>query len=69
MKYEVVKGCVIQGQGHQTGSHVEIEDKRIIEQLMGMGRIIPVAESVVREDRSVEVTESAPKIKKRAKTN
>jgi hypothetical protein len=67
MKYEVIKSCVIHGKTHKVGAHVEVDDKRVLENLMGMGRLIPVAESVVLEDRSIEVTESAPKVKKRSK--
>tara|TARA_R110000796_G_scaffold249640_1_gene377659 strand:- start:558 stop:809 length:252 start_codon:yes stop_codon:yes gene_type:complete len=67
MKYEVIRSCIINGSGKKVGDHVDIEDNTIAENLMGISRIVPVAESVVLEDRSVAVTESSPKPKTRAK--
>jgi len=67
MKYEVIKGCVIAGKNCQAGSHVDLEDQRVADNLMAIGRLIPVFEEVAIEDRALEVTESFPKIKKRVK--
>tara|TARA_R110002167_G_C12500679_1_gene636326 strand:- start:560 stop:769 length:210 start_codon:yes stop_codon:yes gene_type:complete len=67
MKYEVIRNCIISGSGQKVGNHIDIEDKTIAENLMAIGRIVPVAEAVVLEDRSVAVTASSPKPKTRAK--
>lgn len=67
MKYEVIRGCIILGVPHSVGSHVDLEDNSVADALMGIGRILPVAESAVIEDRSIAVTESSPKPKTRAK--
>ncbi len=67
MKYEVIRSCIITGSAKKVGDHVDIEDNTIAENLMGIGRIVPVAEAIVIEDRSIAVTESSPKPKTRAK--
>ena len=67
MKYEVIRSCIINGTSQKVGNHIDLEDHSIAESLMGIGRIIPVAEAVVIEDRSIAVTESSPKPKTRAK--
>ena len=50
MKYQVVKGCVIKGEGHQPGSIVEL-DELLARQLMGIGRVVPQddAEPVIKK--------------------
>jgi hypothetical protein len=67
MKYEVIRSCVILGVPHAVGSQVDLDDNSVINALMGIGRILPVAESAVIEDRSIALTESSPKPKTRAK--
>tara|TARA_R110000796_G_scaffold249361_2_gene377059 strand:+ start:1290 stop:1499 length:210 start_codon:yes stop_codon:yes gene_type:complete len=66
MKYEVIRACIILGVPQSIGNHVEIEDRVVADNLMAINRILPVAETVVLEDRSVAVTESSPKLKTRA---
>lgn len=66
MKYQVVKGCVIKGEGHQPGSVVEL-DKDLARDLMGIGRVVPHDESQPA-NRSVglEASEEAP-VKRRGR--
>jgi hypothetical protein len=68
MKYEVVKGCVIQGQGHQAGSIVDLDDKVIVEALMGMGRLIPHTEKEKVVDRSPVLETGVPKTRAKKKS-
>lgn len=65
MKYEVIKGCVINGSSYQAGSIVTIDDRRVSDNLLNMGRLIPVAEEIVIEDRRADVVKSPAKLKKR----
>lgn len=66
MKYQVVKGCVIKGEGYQPGAVVEL-DKDLARQLMGIGRVVPHDESQPA-NRSVglEESEEAP-VKRRGR--
>ena len=52
MKYEVLKGCVINQKGRQRGEILEISDEDA-KALMGIGRIAPVNEPVITENRSI----------------
>lgn len=67
MRHEVIKGCVIKGEICSVGQIVDIDDKRVLDNLLSLGRVIPASDPIVIEDRSVELTDSAPKLKKRAK--
>jgi hypothetical protein len=67
MKYEVIKGCVIKGAGHQVGSVVDLDDETLVKSLMSMKRLIPYAEPEKTIDRSIGLSEDEPKPKKRAK--
>ena len=63
MKYEVIKGCVIQGKPSKVGDVVSIEDKSIADSLIGIDRIVPYVEKVVA-DRAIGISDD---IKTRAK--
>jgi hypothetical protein len=67
MKYEVVKGCVIQGKGHQAGTVVDLDDKMLIDTLMGMGRLIPHVEEEKVIDRSPVLDSGVPKTRSKKK--
>lgn len=56
MKYEVVKGCVINGEGRQPGSVVDLDDANA-RSLLGIGRIVPLDEAKT-VDRSVGLQKS-----------
>jgi len=58
MKYEVLKGCVINSQGRQKGEILEISDDDA-KMLLGLGRIAPVNEQVIVENRSVGLDEES----------
>jgi hypothetical protein len=63
-KYEVIKGCVIKGQGHQTGSIVELEDYEV-NQLIAMGRIVEVKEEPkIETNRSIGLDGDKPRKRK-----
>lgn len=63
-KYEVIKGCVIKGEGHQTGSIVELEDYEV-NQLIAMGRIVEVKEEPKKTtNRAVGLGEDKPRKRK-----
>lgn len=63
-KYEVIKGCVIKGHGHQTGSIVELEDYEV-NQLIAMGRIVEVKEEPKKTtNRAVGLGEDKPRKRK-----
>ena len=66
MKYQVVKGCVIKGEGHQPGAVVELESN-LARDLMGIGRVVPHDEPE-QANRSVglEGSEEAP-VKRRGR--
>lgn len=66
MKYKVVKGCVIKGEGHHVGAVVEL-DKDLARDLMGIGRVVPHDESEP-ENRAVglESSDEAP-VKRRGR--
>ena len=60
-KYEVIKGCVIQGKPHQPGEIVELDDGNA-KPLMGIGRIAPAKhEPKKTQDRSVGLKDDKPK--------
>jgi len=63
MRYEVLKGCVIAGQGRKVGDIVEL-DAGQAKELMAIGRIISTGQEEVIVDRSVGLTEQT-KLKKR----
>ena len=66
MKYKVVKGCVIKGEGHQPGSIVEL-DESLARQLMGIGRVIPQDDAEpVNRSIGLEASEEAP-VKRRGR--
>lgn len=63
-KYEVIKGCVIKGEGHQTGSIVELEDYEV-NQLVAMGRIVECKEEPKKTtNRAVGLGEDKPRKRK-----
>lgn len=61
MKYEVIKGCVIDRVARKKGDIVEVVEG--VDALLGMGRIIPASEPVIPANRSVglETSDEAPK--------
>jgi hypothetical protein len=61
MKYEVIKGCVIDRVARKKGDIVEVVEG--VSALLGMGRIIPASEPVIPTNRSVglETSDEAPK--------
>ena len=67
MKYEVIKACVVKGNGLKVGEIVDLDDS-VATQLMGIGRVVPADESKL-EDRSIglETSESKPKRRSRKK--
>lgn len=66
MKYQVVKGCVIKGEGHQPGSVIELEDQ-LARDLMGIGRVVPHDEAEpVNRSVGLEDSEEAP-VKRRGR--
>lgn len=64
MKYEVTKGCVIQGVSHSVGEVLELEPK-LAEYLMDIGRVAPHDETV-HTNRAIGAQGSEDKPKKRA---
>jgi hypothetical protein len=78
MKYEVIKGCVIQGKPCKVGDVVDL-DQAQVNILIGIGRIAVfekkeavakvVEEPVVLENRSVglETSDEAPVVRKNKK--
>lgn len=67
MKYEVLKGCVINAQRRNKGDVVEISDSEA-KMLMGIGRIAPAQEkSEPIENRAVGYGEDKPKRRTRNK--
>lgn len=65
-KYEVIKGCVIKGNGHQVGDIVELEDYEV-NQLIGIGRIVECKEEPKKaQNRSVGLSGDKP-AKRKAK--
>jgi hypothetical protein len=68
MKYEVIKGCVINGKKCKTGDVIDLDDTSIVNSLMGISRIIPYTEPEVVVDRSVGLNDDQPKkrVKKKA---
>lgn len=63
-KYEVIKGCVIQGKPHQPGEIIELDDGNA-KPLMGIGRIAPAKhEPKKTQDRSVGLKDDKPKTRK-----
>jgi len=58
MKYEVLKGCVINRKGRQKGEILEISDEEA-RLLMGLGKIAPADEQVIVENRSVGLDEES----------
>ena len=67
MKYEVIRGCVIDRVARHKGDVVEIVED--VNALLGMGRIIPASEPKVTIDRSVGLETSADKPKRRGKNS
>ena len=61
MKYEVMKGCIIDRVSRQKGDVIEVIEGAKV--LLGMGRIIPASEPQIPVNRSVglETSEDAPK--------
>jgi len=65
-KYEVIKGCVIKGEGHQTGAIVELEDYEV-NQLIAIGRIAEVKQEPKKaQNRSIGLSGDKP-TKRKAK--
>jgi hypothetical protein len=66
MKYEVIKGCVIDRVARKKGDIVEVVEGA--NALLGMGRIIPASEPVIPANRSVglDTSDEAPKRRGRA---
>lgn len=65
MKYEVIKGCVIDRVARKQGDIVEVQEDVI--GLLGMGRIIPASEPEIKVDRSVGLENSAEQPKRRGR--
>ena len=61
MKYEVIKGCVINGRGCKAGDVIELDDASTVNSLMGISRIIPYTEPEFVVDRSVGLNDDEPK--------
>jgi|TARA_R110000772_G_C13293530_1_gene438228 hypothetical protein len=61
MKYEVMKGCIIDRVSRKKGDVIEVTEG--VKVLLGMGRIIPASEPQIPVNRSVglETSEDAPK--------
>lgn len=69
MKYEVIKGCVIHGSGHQPGAVVDL-DERTANILMGIGRVVPADESkAVNRSVGLKKSEEAPRVRARTTSN
>lgn len=65
-KYEVIKGCVIKGSGHQIGEIVELEDYEV-NQLIAIGRIVECKQEPKKaQNRSVGLSGDKP-TKRKAK--
>lgn len=65
-KYEVIKGCVIKGEGHQIGDIVELEDYEV-NQLIAIGRIAEVKQEPKKaQNRSIGLSGDKP-TKRKAK--
>jgi len=58
MKYEVLKGCVINLKGRQKGEILEISDEDA-KMLMALGRIGPANEEITVENRSIGLDEES----------
>ena len=58
MKYEVLKGCVINLKGRQKGEILEISDEDA-KMLMALGRIAPANEQITAENRSIGLDEES----------
>jgi hypothetical protein len=67
MRYEVLRGCVIDRVARRKGDVVEITED--VNALLGMGRIIPASEPKITIDRSVGLETSADKPKRRGKNS
>jgi len=65
MKFKVVKGCVINGAACKVGEIIEIASADELKALMGVGRVEPHDEPVVK-DRSIGLDEET-KPKRRAR--
>ena len=65
MKYEVIKGCVIDRVARKKGDVVEVVED--INGLLGMGRIIPATEPEIKVDRSVGLETSIEQPKRRGR--
>ena len=65
MKYEVIKGCVIDRVARKKGDIVEVVEGA--NALLGMGRIIPASEPVIKADRSVGLETSVEQPKRRGR--
>lgn len=65
MKYEVIKGCVIDRVARRKGDIVEVQEGVIA--LLGMGRIIPASEPEIKVDRSVGLETSVEQPKRRGR--
>ncbi|MBT5286053.1 MAG: hypothetical protein HOL29_08825 [Euryarchaeota archaeon] len=67
MKFEVIKGCVINGQGCKAGDVIDLDDAGTINSLMGISRIIPYCEAETVSDRSVGLSGDQPKKRSKKK--
>ena len=67
MKYEVIKGCVIDRVARKKGDIVEVVEG--VSALLGMGRIIPASEPVIPANRSVGLDTSDEAPKRRGRTS
>lgn len=65
MKYEVIKGCVIDRVARRKGEIVEVQEG--VTALLGMGRIIPASEPEIKVDRSVGLETSVEQPKRRGR--
>ena len=65
MKYEVIRGCVIDRVARSQGDVVEIVED--VNALLGMGRIIPASEPKIKVDRSVGLKNCVEQPKRRAR--
>ena len=65
MKYEVLKGCVIDGKPHRKGEVVEVKSNAW--HLLAIGRIAPYSEPVQIENRAValEVSQDKPRTRRK----